>query len=304
MRLVFMGSPDFAVPALKALIDAGHEIIAVYSQPPRPAGRGKALHYQPVHLAAESYNIDVRTPLKLKGNKEEIEFLKDSKLDAIIVAAYGLILPKDILSLPQKGCLNIHASLLPRWRGASPIQSSIRAGDKKTGICIMQMDEGLDTGDILLKAETDITTADTASTLHDRLSALGAELIVKSLIEQPHPIAQAENGATYAPRLYREDGRIDWSCTAQEIDCQIRAFTPWPGNFTTLNGQTIRIGSVEIIEPNQKIAPPGTILDDALTIACGQGLLRLTTLQKPGRAMMDADAFLRGFMVAKGACFE
>lgn len=304
MKLVFMGSPDFSVPSLEGLIESGHEVKAVYTQPPRPAGRGKILQKQPVHLTAEKYGLAVRTPIKLRDNEEEFNYLKSLHPDVIIVAAYGLLLPEEILNLPEKGCLNIHASLLPRWRGASPIQSALRAGDRKTGICIMQMDKGLDTGAVILRCETDITGSDTAETLHDRLALLGRETLLQALEKKPVPIPQSDVGVCYAPRLKREDGKIDWTRSAKEIDCQIRAFTPWPGNFTTLDGQVIRIGAVSLISENDIAElPPGTLLDDRLTIACGKGILRLDLLQKPGRSMMEAAAFLRGHAVAKGTYF-
>ncbi len=307
MRLIFMGSPDFAVPALHALINAGHEVVAVYTQPPRPAGRGKTLRRQPVHEAADKLSIPVRTPIYLRNNEEELAFFQNLKADAAIVAAYGLLLPEAVLNAPKLGCLNIHASLLPRWRGASPIQSAIRAGDRETGVCIMQMDKGLDTGAVLLRGATAITQNDTANSLHDRLATLGAELIVRALVERPTAIPQDDSKSCYAPKLERTDGRIDWSRSAQEIDQQIRAFTPWPGNFTLIGEDTYRIGAVTILPAADIPAPhgdtahhPGTILDDQLSIACGSGWVRIEKIQKPGRAMMDAAAFLRGAHIEKG----
>ncbi len=306
MRLVFMGSPDFSVPALHGLIEAGHEIVAVYTQPPRPAGRGKALRRQPVHEAADELGIPVRTPEKLRHNDEELAFFQSLKADAAIVAAYGLILPEAILKAPRLGCLNIHASLLPRWRGASPIQSAIRAGDAESGVCIMQMDRGLDTGAVLLSEVTPITPEDTAGSLHDRLAEIGARLVVRTLEEQPTAVPQDDSRSCYAPRLERRDGQIDWGRPAVEIERQVRAFIPWPGSYTLLEGQTYRIGAVSLPDEAETAAlmasapAPGTVLDDRLTIACGTGCLRIERIQKPGRAMMDREAFLRGTKLDKG----
>lgn len=306
MRLVFMGSPDFSVPALHGLIEAGHEIVAVYTQPPRPAGRGKALRRQPVHEAADALGIPVRTPEKLRHNDEELAFFQSLKADAAIVAAYGLILPEAILKAPRLGCLNIHASLLPRWRGASPIQSAIRAGDAESGVCIMQMDKGLDTGAVLLSEATPITPEDTAGSLHDRLAGIGARLVVRTLEEQPTAVPQDDSRSCYAPRLERKDGQIDWGRSAVEIERQVRAFIPWPGSYTLLEGQTYRIGAVSLPDETETAAlmasapAPGTVLDDRLTIACGTGCLRIERIQKPGRAMMDREAFLRGTKLDRG----
>ncbi|MCT6819342.1 MAG: methionyl-tRNA formyltransferase [Bombella apis] len=306
MRLVFMGSPDFSVPALHGLIEAGHEIVAVYTQPPRPAGRGKALRRQPVHEAADALGIPVRTPEKLRHNDEELAFFQSLKADAAIVAAYGLILPEAILKAPRLGCLNIHASLLPRWRGASPIQSAIRAGDAESGVCIMQMDKGLDTGAVLLSEATPITPEDTAGSLHDRLAGIGAQLVVRTLEEQPTAVPQDDSRSCYAPRLVRKDGQIDWGRSAVEIERQVRAFIPWPGSYTLLEGQTYRIGAVSLPDEAETAAlmasapAPGTVLDDRLTIACGTGCLRIERIQKPGRVMMDREAFLRGTKLDRG----
>ncbi|MCX5615516.1 methionyl-tRNA formyltransferase [Bombella sp. TMW 2.2559] len=306
MRLIFMGSPDFSVPALHGLIDAGHEVVAVYTQPPRPAGRGKALRRQPVHEAADALGIPVRTPEKLRHNEEELAFFQELEADAAIVAAYGLILPEAILNAPRLGCLNIHASLLPRWRGASPIQSAIRAGDAESGVCIMQMDKGLDTGAVLLSEATPITPEDTAGSLHDRLAEIGARLVARTLKEQPVPVPQDDFRSCYAPRLERKDGQIDWSRPAIEIERQVRAFIPWPGSYTLLEGQTYRIGAVSLPDTTETTAlmaeapAPGTVLDDRLTIACGTGCLRIDRIQKPGRAMMDREAFLRGTKLTRG----
>lgn len=295
MRLIFMGTPDFAVPALHALHAAGHEIVAVYSQPPRPAGRGKALRASPVQQAAEALGLPVRHPEKLRKNEAEWAAFAALEADAAIVAAYGLILPQVMLDAPRLGCLNIHASLLPRWRGASPIQSSILAGDTESGVTIMQMEAGLDTGPMLLREAVPITQHTTATSLHDALSALGGQLAVRALAEKPTATPQPEEGATYAPMLTREDGRLDWTQSAHALDLRIRALTPWPGTFTVqADGTVLKIGAATPLPERKHTATPGTALDDALTIACDEGALRLTRLQKPGRGMMDAEAFLRG----------
>ncbi|MBS1049290.1 methionyl-tRNA formyltransferase [Gluconobacter japonicus] len=299
MRLIFMGTPDFAVPALHALMAAGHEIVAVYTQPPRPAGRGKAVRRSPVHEAAEAAGIEVRTPARVRKDVAEHEAFAALNADAAVVAAYGLILPKAMLDAPRLGCLNIHASLLPRWRGASPIQSSIVAGDSQSGVSIMQMDEGLDTGAVLLEEATPISASDTASTLHDRLAEIGGRLIVRALQEQPVAAPQPEEGVTYAHMLKREDGRIDWSRSCEDIDRQIRGLTPWPGAFTTLDDVVLKIGAATPV-PEQSGSDAGTAIDDALTIACGTGALRIERIQKPGRSMMNASDFVRGQAVPKG----
>ncbi|QDH17540.1 methionyl-tRNA formyltransferase [Swingsia samuiensis] len=303
MRLIFMGTPDFAVPAFHALINAGHEIVAVYTQPPRPAGRGKALRRSPVHEAADALGIEVRTPSRVRRDPQEHAAFAALQADAAIVAAYGLILPKEMLQAPRLGCINIHASLLPRWRGASPIQSAIVAGDTQSGVSIMQMDEGLDTGAILLEESTPITETDTASTLHDRLAEIGGRLIIRVLNEQPSPLPQTDTGATYAHMLKREDGRIDWSKSCEDIDRQIRGFTPWPGAFTSLNGTILKIGQATPL-PNAPSHPPGYTLTDQLVVACGKGAIKIETIQKPGRTMMRTDDFLRGQSVPKGTHFD
>ncbi|AQS88373.1 methionyl-tRNA formyl transferase [Neoasaia chiangmaiensis NBRC 101099] len=298
MRLIFMGTPDFAVPSLTALHDAGHDIAAVYTQPPRPAGRGKAVRRSPVHEAADALGLPVRTPERVKRDTAAHEAFAALNADAAIVAAYGLILPVAMLVAPRLGCLNIHASLLPRWRGASPIQSAILAGDARSGISIMQMDEGLDTGAVLAEAAVDLAPDETASTLHDRLAALGADLLTRTIAQPLHATPQPSEGVTYAERLTRDSGRIDWSRPAGEIERQIRGLTPWPGAFTLWNGMVLKIGAATLVSSSGE---PGTLLDDTLTVACGTGALRLSRLQRPGRAMMDADAFLRGQVIPKGS---
>jgi len=293
MRLAFLGSPDFAVPALEALHAAGHEIAAVYCQPPKPAGRGQRETKCPVHRAAEALGLPVRTPARLKRDTAEHAAFAALDLDAAVVAAYGLILPKPMLDAPRLGCLNIHASLLPRWRGAAPIQAAILAGDEETGITIMRMEEGLDTGPMLLAEATPIAPRETTATLHDRLAAIGARLILRALDENPPATPQPEAGVTYAAKLAKADGALDWRKPAALLDRQVRALTPWPGSFFDAGGETIRVLEAE---PAAAAAPPGTVLDGAI-IACGEGGLRLIRLQRPGRAPLPADALLRGFVL-------
>ncbi len=297
MRLAFMGSPDFAVPTLQALHRAGHEIAAVYCQPPRPAGRGQGLRLCPVQLAAQALGLAVRTPTRLRTDLAEQLAFAALELDAAVVAAYGLILPQAMLDAPARGCLNIHASLLPRWRGAGPIQASVLAGDGETGITIMQMQAGLDTGPMLLAEALPIGPTDTAATLHDRLAEIGARLILRALDENPTPIPQPEAGVTYAPKRTREDGRIDWTRSAAEIDRQIRAFDPWPGTFSLLGGETLKILSARLVD---MVGTPGVVLDDRLTIGCGAGAIRPTRVQLPGRQAMAANAMLRGRPIPAG----
>jgi methionyl-tRNA formyltransferase len=300
MKLAFMGSPEFAVPALAALAAAGHEIAAVYAQPPKPAGRGQRETPCSVHKAALGMGIAVRTPAKLRGNAEEEAYFAGLKLDAAVVAAYGLILPKPFLAAPARGCLNIHASLLPRWRGAAPIQAAILAGDPATGITIMQMDTGLDTGAMLIAEETPIGRHDTAADLHDRLAEIGARLILRALTEAPAGIAQDEAASTYAPKLSREDARLNFLQPAASLERQIRAFHPWPGSLALLGEAVIKFLAADIVDAH---GVPGEILDDRLTIACGHQALRPTRLQRAGKAAMSAAEFLRGFPVAAGSKF-
>jgi methionyl-tRNA formyltransferase len=294
-----MGSPDFAVPALRALHAGGHQIAAVYCQPPRPSGRGHAVRRCAVHVEASSLGLTVRTPPRLRTASEEWDAFTALELDAAVVAAYGLILPKRMLDAPRFGCLNIHASLLPRWRGAAPIHAAILAGDAETGITIMRMDEGLDTGPMLLREHLSIPPAATTATIHDALASIGARLILTALSTPwPEPVSQPDADATYAPKLSREDGRIDWTLDAASIERRIRAFDSWPGTFSTLDATVLKILSAAIMDGN---GPPGTVLDDELRVACGGGTLRLTRVQLAGRAAMDTAAFLRGHPVAAGA---
>ncbi len=305
LRLVFMGTPDFAVPSLRALVEAGHEVVCAYSQPPRPAGRGHQVQSSPVHRFAEAHGIPVRTPRTLRSAEAQDAFA-GLRADAAVVAAYGLILPQPVLDAPRLGCLNVHGSLLPRWRGAAPIQRAILAGDAETGITIMQMDAGLDTGAMLLKEAVPITAETTASALHDALAALGARLIVEALdglaagrlAAQPQPA----DGVTYAAKLTREDGRLDWARDAGFVERQVRALTPWPGCWFEAGGERIKVLRAE--PAAAAAAPPGTVLDDRLTVACGGGAVRLTAVQRPGKAPVDGAAFLRGFDLPPGTVLD
>ncbi|PWS36858.1 methionyl-tRNA formyltransferase [Falsiroseomonas bella] len=297
MRLAFMGSPDFAVPALRALHGAGHEIACVYAQPARPAGRGQKETPCPVHRAALELGLPVRTPARVKRDTAEHAAFAALDLDAAVVAAYGLILPKAMLDAPRRGCLNIHASLLPRWRGAGPIQAAILAGDAETGITIMRMEEGLDTGPMLLRAAVPIGPRATTPEIHDALASLGATLILRALAEDPAATPQPEQGVTYAPKIAKEDGRLDWTQPAAALDRRVRALNPWPGCFFAHGDETIRVLAAE---PAEGAGAPGTVLDAAPTVACGEGALRLLRLQRAGRAAMDAEAFLRGYALRPG----
>jgi len=292
-----MGSPDFAVPALRALHAAGHDIAAVYCQPPRPAGRGQKELPCPVHRAALALGLPVRTPARLRRDAAEHAAFAALGLDAAVVAAYGLILPKPMLDAPRRGCLNIHASLLPRWRGAAPIQAAILAGDAESGVTIMRMEEGLDTGPMLLKGATPIGPQTTTPELHDALAAIGARLVLQALDQDPPAIPQPAEGATYAPKLTKQDARLDWTRDAASLERRVRALNPWPGTVFTHASESIRVLAAE---PAEGAGPPGQVLDHAATIACGQGALRLLRLQRPGRGPLPAADFLRGFPLAPG----
>jgi methionyl-tRNA formyltransferase len=303
LRLAFMGTPDFAVPSLRALAAEGHEIAAVYTQPPRPAGRGQQAKPSPVHALADAHGWPVRTPAGLKDAAAQRAFA-DLNLDVAVVVAYGLLLPAPVLTASRLGCLNVHASLLPRWRGAAPIQRAILAGDAQTGISIMQMDEGLDTGPILAQQAIAIAATETASTLHDRLAALGAEMIVAAVAGRAagtlHPRPQPVEGVTYAEKLSRAEAWLDWRRPAADLERQVRAFAPWPGVTFQAQGETIKVLAAEVIAGEGVGAAPGTILDDRLSVACGSGALRPTRLQRGGRAACDTAAFLRGFPISPG----
>ena len=298
MRLAFMGSPDFAVPALRALHAAGHDIAAVYTQPPRPSGRGQHITRCPVHVAADAWGLAVYHPASLKRDPAAQTAFADLRLDAAVVAAYGLILPQAMLDAPRLGCLNIHASLLPRWRGAAPIQAAVLAGDTESGVTIMQMDAGLDTGAMLLAGNVPIGPRGTAALLHDQLAELGARLIVRALAERPRPRPQPASGASYAPKLSRADGKLNWTGTAAELDRLVRALNPWPGTWCQMGDEVLKVLEAEPATGTANVAP-GTVLH-GLEVACGEGALRLLRVQRPGRAPMAADAFLRGTPVPAG----
>jgi methionyl-tRNA formyltransferase len=299
LRLAFLGSAPFSLPTLAALLDAGHEVAAVYTQPPRPAGRGYGLKRSPVHVYADSRGLPVRTPT-LRDDSEQRRFA-ELDLDAAVVAAYGLILPKSILAAPRLGCLNVHGSLLPRWRGAAPIERAILAGDTETGVTIMQMDARLDTGPILLTARAPIGPETTAAALHDALADLGAGLLLRALAGLAagtlRAIPQPENGATYAKKLERDEGRLDWSRSAAELERAVRALNPRPGVWFEWAGERIKVLAAEVLDCRGR---PGRVLDDRLTVACAEGALRLRLLQRPGRAPTEAEAFLRGYPLRPG----
>ncbi|MCX7205397.1 MAG: methionyl-tRNA formyltransferase [Proteobacteria bacterium] len=297
MKIIFAGTPDFAACALQALIDAGHEIALVLTQPDRPAGRGMKLNASAVKILAEKHGISVYQPEKLRTAEQQAP-LAAIDADVMIVAAYGLILPQVVLDLPKLGCLNIHGSLLPRWRGAAPIHRAILAGDTATGITIMQMDAGLDTGDMLSIHPMPIEARDTTASLHDKLAAEGASAIVAALVDLPKlqqtRQVQPELGVTYADKLRREESQIDWQKSAIELDQMIRAFNPFPSAQTLLNGQALKIWQAS---PSEENGPAGTVLaadKDGLLVACGSGSLRITELQKAGSKRVAIAAFLAG----------
>ena len=301
MRLIFMGSPAFSVPVLEALVAAGHEIVAVYTQPPRPAGRGKKQRPCPVHARALALTLDVRHPASLKEAEEQAAF-SELRADAAVVVAYGLLLPQELLDAPAHGCLNIHASLLPRWRGAAPIHRAIMAGDRETGICIMQMEAGLDTGPVLYQETISIAPDETTAALHERLSDLGARSIVQSLkdLSQLQARPQSSVGICYAQKIDKSEAQIDWSLPAEILDRQIRGLSPFPGAWAMLRGERVKfLGSV-LISFEQPLASAGTVLDDDLGIACGSGALRITRLQRAGKSAQSSAEFLRGTPVIAG----
>ncbi len=308
MRIVFAGTPDFAVPALKALVAAGHDLAAVLTQPDRPAGRGRRLVGGPVKDCARALGLRVLQPETLKNAAVRAQ-LRDLRPEVIVVAAYGLILPRSVLAIPDHGCVNIHASLLPRWRGAAPIQRAIEAGDTETGITIMRMAEGLDTGPMLAQRATPITRRDTAGVLHDRLAVLGAELVVETLrrLERGGIVAEPQNDelATYAPKVTVDDAGLDWERPAVEIERQVRAMNPWPVARTSYDGQVIRVWSARATTGGS--GAPGEILQagrDGVDVACGEGVLRLTDLQRQGGRRMSAAEFLNGFPLSPGVRFD
>ena len=297
MKIAFMGTPDFAVPALVALHEAGHDVACVYTQPPRPAGRGKKLQPSPVHRKANELGIEVRHPTSLKSEEAQAEFAA-LQADVAVVAAYGLILPQAILDAPKYGCLNIHASILPRWRGAAPIHRAILAGDEETGVTIMQMEAGLDTGPMLAKVMTPIN-AKTTGELTEELAELGANAMVGVLNDLEHltAIPQDDDAATYAPKIDKAEARIDWSKPAEEIERLARGLAPFPGAWFELNGARVKLLRAELTESSGN---PGEVLDDEFAIACGSGAIRPLRLQRAGKPAMDRDDFMRGNSVMKG----
>jgi methionyl-tRNA formyltransferase len=297
MRLIFMGTPDFAVPTLNAVVAAGHEVVAVYSQPPRPANRGKKLTPGAVHARAEELGLEVRTPLSLKAAEEQAAFAA-LDADVAVVAAYGLILPQAILDAPKHGCLNVHGSLLPRWRGAAPVQRAILAGDAETGVCIMQMEAGLDTGPVRAEVRTPIGTK-TAGTLTAELAELGAQAMVDVLADlqaQP-PLAQPDDGITYASKIEKIEARLDFSQNAKAVERQIRAFNPVPGAFFEFEGERYKVLAADVEEA---AGDPGTVLGDNLLIACVSGAIRPTLIQRAGKPAMPLADFLRGNAIPAG----
>ena len=301
MRLIFMGSPAFSVPVLEALVAAGHEIVAVYTQPPRPAGRGKKQRPCPVHARALALTLDVRHPASLKEAEEQAAF-SELRADAAVVVAYGLLLPQELLDAPAHGCLNIHASLLPRWRGAAPIHRAIMAGDRETGICIMQMEAGLDTGPVLYQETISIAPDETTAALHECLSDLGARSIVQSLkdLSQLQARPQSSVGICYAQKIDKSEAQIDWSLPAEILDRQIRGLSPFPGAWAMLRGERVKFLGSALISCEQPLASAGTVLDDDLGIACGSGALRITRLQRAGKSAQSSAEFLRGTPVIAG----
>jgi len=293
-----MGTPDFSVPVLDALVQAGHEIAAVYCQPPRPAGRGKKDRPSPVQARAEALDLMVRHPVSLKTPGVQAEFA-GLKADIAVVVAYGLILPQVVLDAPKRGCLNIHASELPRWRGAAPIHRAIIAGDATTGVCIMQMEAGLDTGPVLLRSTTPIQPEETTGGLHDRLSVMGAALIVDALgrLDDLTPVPQPENGVNYATKIDKAEARIDWTRPCEDVERLIRGLSPFPGAWTEIGGQRVKLLGARLTNGR---GAPGMTLDGALTVACGTGAVTLTRLQRAGKGAQDKATFLRGWPVPQG----
>ena len=293
MKVIFMGTPAFALPALQALINSEHEIVAVYTAPPRPAGRGKKLRNSEVHQLADENDLEVRALASLKEEKLP-------ECDIAVVAAYGILLPKHILDGPKYGCINIHPSLLPRWRGAAPVQRAIMAGDDETAVCIMQMDEGLDTGDVLRQAGLPLPPTITAGQLHDQTAMLGAIMTLEVIadIENITPQKQSEDGVTYAKKIKKEDELIDWSKTAEEVSCQIRGMNPFPGAYFMHEGEKFKIFEHEVLDEQGET---GEVIDDELTIACGTGAVKVKRIQRQGKSAMAAEDFLRGFKIEKGS---
>ncbi len=308
MRLVFMGSPDFSVPVLAALLEAGHDIACVYTQPPRPAGRGQKQRLSPVHAYAEARGLTVSTPESLKSDEDQAEFLA-LNADAGVVVAYGLMLPAAVFDGPRLGCLNVHASLLPRWRGAAPIQRAILAGDAETGVSIMKIDDGLDTGAVLMSEKIPISRRTTSQDLHDALADMGARLMLEALEGIAggtlRPTPQDEYGVTYAAKLSRDKGWLDWRLPAADLERQVRALNPWPGVWFDYGSERIKVLAAVTEDGAGDSAPsPGVTVDDMLGVACGSGVLRLMCVCRAGKSPQDAAAFLRGFPIPAGTLLQ
>ncbi|MGC1495825.1 MAG: methionyl-tRNA formyltransferase [Sulfitobacter sp.] len=298
MRVIFIGTPDFSVSVLDALVTAGHEVVSVYCQPPRPAGRGKKDRPSPVQIRAEILGLPVRHPTSLKSAEEQAAFAA-LEADIAVVVAYGLILPQAILDAPVRGCLNIHASLLPRWRGAAPIHRAIMAGDAETGVCIMQMEAGLDTGPVLLREATPIGDTETTAELHDRLSTIGAAALVSALatFDDLTPKPQSQEGVTYASKIDKAEARIDWSKPAIEVDRLIRGLSPFPGAWFDHAGTRVKVLGSRLADGSGAV---GEVLDIGMRVACGEGAVHLTRLQRAGKAAQSVDDFQRGAQIAPG----
>jgi len=296
MKIVFMGTPDFSVPVLDALVEAGHNVVCVYCQPPRPAGRGKKDRPSPVQIRAEELGLQVRYPKSLKNAPEQQEFTA-LETDVAVVVAYGLILPQAILDAPVHGCLNIHASLLPRWRGAAPIHRAIMAGDAETGICIMQMDAGLDTGPVLLRKSVAIGAEETTAQLHDRLSDLGADLIVQALnnLSDLKPQNQPADGVTYAKKIEKSEARVDWTKPAKQVDRLIRGLSPFPGAWCMVQDERLKLLESRVVKG---AGPAGEVLH-GFTVSCGENAVEILTAQRQGKKPIQTTELLRGFNIPK-----
>lgn len=304
MKIIFMGTPQFAVPALIAISNSQHQIVKVFTKPPAKSGRGHKIAISKIHELANQLDLPVATPYSLK-TQEVVAEIAALDADIIVVAAYGQILPQAVLDICPYGCVNIHPSLLPRWRGAAPIERTIIAGDKETGVCTMQMDAGLDTGNILLCKRIAVSADTTAEQLSDKLAALGAGLLIETLdnIEKIAPIKQTTEGATYASKLTKEESLINWQKSAHEIDCMVRGLNPWPGSFFAYNGEYIRILEAKVADVESGVAA-GTIMNDQLYISCGSGILQPCKLQRPGRSVLGVAEFLRGTKILIGTVLK
>ncbi len=305
MNIIFMGTSNFAVPALHAVYNSDHFITAVFTKEPKKSGRGHKTQKSPIHIEAEKLELNILTPKSLK-NDNIILAIDEMKPDVIVVTAYGHIIPKSILKIPRFGCINIHPSLLPRWRGASPIERTILAGDKETAVCIMQMDETLDTGDILLMQKIAINNDMTSQILSQKLAELGSHLLIEILsnITNITPQKQLAKGVTYAEKISKEEGSINWQKSATEIDRMIRAFNPWPGCFFCYQNEQIKITKAEVIDESRSGCKPGEVIDKNLTICCGKGLLRPLILQRPGKKLVSGKDFINGMKIKPGTILE